>query len=40
MDENSTLTISKIPLKNLNEEQKNILENAKREEDFTGKLIE
>ena len=40
MDDNSKLRISKIPLKELNEEQKVIVANAKREEDLRHKLLE
>ena len=40
MDENQNLKISKLPLKELNEEQKTIIENAKREEDIRDKLLE
>ena len=40
MDENSNLEISKLPLKNLNENLKAIVANAKREEDFKDKLLE
>jgi len=40
MDDNSNLKISKVPLKELNEEQKIIVANAKREEDISNKLLE
>ena len=40
MDDSSNLTISKVPLKELNEEQKIIIANAKREEDIKNKLLE
>ena len=40
MDENHNLKISKLPLKELNEEQNTIIENAKREEDIRNKLLE
>ena len=40
MDDNSNLKISKVPLKELNEEQKRIVANAKREEDISNKLLE
>jgi len=40
MDNNSNLKISKVPLKELNEEQKLILANAKKEEDIRNKLLE
>jgi len=40
MDDNSNLKISKIPLKELNKEQKIIVANAKREEDIRNKLLE
>ena len=40
MDNNSNLKISKIPLKELNDKQKAIIENAKREEDISNKLLE
>jgi len=40
MDENHNLKISKLPIKELNEEQKKIIENVKREEDIRNKLLE
>jgi len=40
MDENSNLKVSKEPLKELSKEQKIIVSNSKREEDFRGKLLE
>ena len=40
MDNNGNLKISKIPLKELNKEQKTIVSNAKREEDIRDKLLE
>ena len=40
MDDNSNLKISKVPLKELNEEQKQIVSNAKRDEDIRNKLLE
>jgi len=40
MDDDASLKISKVPLKELNEEQKNILANAKKEEDIRNKLLE
>ncbi len=40
MDDNSNLKISRVPLKELNEEQKIILANSKREEDIRNKLLE
>ena len=40
MDHNNNLKISKIPLKELNKEQKIIVANAKREEDIRNKLLE
>ena len=40
MDVNSNLKITKLPLKELNEEQKIIVANAKREEDISNKLLE
>ncbi len=40
MDENSNLKISKIPLKELNENLKTIIANAKRDEDIKDKLLE
>ena len=40
MDENSNLKISKVPIKNLNEELKILVSNAKKEEEFKGKLLE
>ena len=40
MDDNNNLKISKVPLKKLNEEQKLIVANAKREEDISNKLLE
>ena len=40
MDDNSNLNTSKLPLKELNEQQKKIVANAKREEDIKNKLLE
>ena len=40
MDNNSNLKISKVPLKELTEEQKTIVANAEREEDMRNKLLE
>ena len=40
MEENSNLKISKLPIKELNKNQKKIITNAKREEDIKGKLLE
>ena len=40
LDENSNLKITKVPLKELNEKQKKIIVNAKREEDIRDKLLE
>ena len=40
MDDNSNLKVSKIPLKELNEEQITIVANSKREEDIRNKLLE
>ncbi len=40
MDDSSNLKISKVPLKELTEEQKTIVANAKREEDTRKKLLE
>ena len=40
MDDNSNLKVSKGPLKELNEEQKSIVANSKREEDIRNKLLE
>ena len=40
MDDNSNLKISKVPLKELNEEQKVIVANSKREDDIKNKLLE
>ncbi|MBO6979175.1 MAG: FAD-binding protein [Prochlorococcus marinus XMU1428] len=40
MDDDNNLKISKIPLKELNKEQKIIVQNAKREEDIRNKLLE
>ncbi len=40
MDKNSSLRISKLPLKELNENLKTIMANAKREEDIKDKLLE
>ena len=40
MDKNSNLKISKVPIKELNEKQKKIIKNAKREEDIGNKLLE
>ena len=39
MDDNN-LKISRVPLKELNQEQKIIVKNAKREEDMRNKLLE
>ena len=39
MDDNSNFEISKVPLKKLNDEQKIIIANAKREENIKKKLI-
>ena len=39
MDDNN-LKISKVPLKELNKEQKIVIANAKREEDIRNKLLE
>ena len=38
--ENSKLEISKSPLKKLNKIQKEIIENAKRNDEIKGKLLE
>ena len=40
MDDDDNLKISKVPLKELNQEQKLIVKNAKREEDMRNKLLE
>ena len=40
MDDDNNLKISKVPLKELNKEQKIIVANAKREEDIRNKLLE
>ena len=40
MDDYNNLKISKVPLKELNKEQKIIVKNAKREEDIRNKLLE
>ena len=40
MDDNSNLKIFKVPLKELNKEQKIIVANAKREDDISNKLLE
>ncbi|MBO8244076.1 FAD-binding protein [Prochlorococcus marinus XMU1411] len=40
MDNNGNLKISKLPLKELNQEQKKIVSNANREEDIRNKLLE
>ena len=40
MDDNCNLKISKMPLKELNEEQKAIVANAKKEEEIKNKLLE
>ena len=40
IDENSNLKISRVPLKKLNDKQKNIISGAKREEDIRDKLLE
>ena len=40
MDNDNNLKISKVPLKELNKEQKIIVKNAKREEDIRNKLLE
>ncbi len=40
LDENSNLKISKLPLKELNENLKKIIAKAKREEEIKGKLLE
>ena len=40
MDDDDNLKISKVPLKELNKEQKLIVKNAKREEDMRNKLLE
>jgi len=40
LDENSNLKVSKLPLKELNENQKIIVANTKREEDIKDKLLE
>ena len=40
MGDNNKLKIFKVPIKELNEEQKTIVANAKREEDIRNKLLE
>ena len=40
MDDNNNFKISKVPLKELNKEQKIIVANTKREEDIRNKLLE
>ena len=40
MDDDDNLKIAKVPLKELNEEQKRIVANGKREEDIRNKLLE
>ncbi len=40
MDDDNNLKVSKIPLKELNKEQKIIVANSKREEDIRNKLLE
>ena len=40
MDDDNNLKISKVPLKELNKQQKIIIANAKREEDIRNKLLE
>ena len=40
MDDNNNLKISNAPLKELNEEQKTIVANAKRDDDIRNKLLE
>ena len=40
MDDTNNLKISKVPLKELNEKQKTIISNAKKEEDIRNKLLE
>jgi len=40
MDDNNNLKISKVPIKELNKQQKIIVANAKREEDIRNKLLE
>ena len=40
MDDDNNLKISKVPLKELNNQQKIIIANAKREEDIRNKLLE
>ena len=40
MDVNGNLKISKLPLKQLNENLKTIIANAKRDEDIKDKLLE
>ncbi len=40
MDDNDNLKISKVPIKELNNKQKIIIANAKREEDIRNKLLE
>jgi len=40
MDKTNNLKISKIPLKELNKNQKTIIANSKKEEDVRGKLLE
>ena len=40
LDDDNNLKISKVPIKELSEEQKKIVANAKREEDIRNKLLE
>ena len=40
MDDNNNLKISEAPLKDLNEHQKTIVANSKRDEDIRNKLLE
>ena len=40
MDDDDNLKISRVPIKELNQEQKIIVKNAKREEDMRNKLLE
>ena len=40
MDDTNNLKISKVPLKELDEYQKTIIANAKKEEDIRNKLLE
>ena len=40
IDDANNFKISKVPLKELNKQQKKIVENAKREEDIRNKLLE